>query len=298
MKLFGYSYQDYVGKLLTIVSPLLSDRVYISLFYFFTFHRRIDLKNPQTYNEKLQWLKLNDKHSEYTQLVDKYKSREVVSKIVGDEYLIPLLGVWDSFEEIDFSTLPNQFVLKTNHDSQGVIVCKDKESFDIKAARKKLTKCLKHNYYRNSREYPYKDVKRKIIAERFMEDHHFGELRDYKFFCFNGRCEFFFIATGRSHGESAIRFDWFDRDLNTIPVVQGHPNSVVLPAIPQNIDEMIKIAERLSQNYPQIRIDLYNIEGKIYTGEFTIFHFGGLKPFAPKEYDTKFGQFIHLPSIN
>lgn len=284
----------YKAKALSLISPLVSDERYIKWFYYLVFGKRINLDNPTTYSEKLQWLKLHDKRAIFTELVDKYKSRFYTEKLLGNQdHLIPLLGVWDSFDEIDFDKLPQQFVLKTNHDSQGVIVCKDKSTFDKEAARKKLTKCLKRNYYWASREYPYKEVPRKIIAEKFMVDNRYGELRDYKFFCFNGKCEFFFIATGRSTGN--VMFDFFDRDLKPIPVIQGHPHAPQLPDIPENIEEMIAMAEKLSAGFPQIRIDLYNIEGKIYVGEYTIFHFGGLMPFVPESYDETFGKFIQLP---
>ncbi len=284
----------YKAKALSLISPLVSDERYIKWFYYLVFGKRINLDNPTTYSEKLQWLKLHDKRAIYTELVDKYRSRFYTEKLLGNQdHLIPLLGVWDNFAEIDFDKLPQQFVLKTNHDSQGVIVCKDKSTFDKESARKKLTKCLKRNYYWASREYPYKDVPRKIIAEKFMVDNRYGELRDYKFFCFNGRCEFFFIATGRSTGN--VMFDFFDRNLKTIPVVQGHPHAPQLPDIPNNIEEMIAMAEKLGAGFPQIRIDLYNIDGKIYVGEYTIFHFGGLMPFVPESYDESFGKFIQLP---
>lgn len=291
--IFHRPLRDYAAKLLTIISPLFTDEAYIRLFYRLNFHRRLNLNNPQTFNEKLQWLKLHNKKPEFTQLVDKYESRKVVEKLVGKEYLVPLLGVWDSFDEIDFDKLPQQFVLKTNHDSQGVIVCKDKSTFDVKAARKKLTKCLRRNYYWNSREYPYKDVKRKIIAEQYIEDNRYGELRDYKFFCFNGKMKFLYIATGRS--KNKVTFDFFDSNLKHLPIRQDHPNAESVPEIPSNIKEMINIAEKLSQDYPEIRIDQYNVEGKIYCGEFTIFHMGGLVPFEPKEYDKLFGSYISLP---
>ena len=284
----------YKAKALSLISPLVSDERYIKWFYYLVFGKRINLENPTTYSEKLQWLKLHDKRAIYTELVDKYRSRFYTEKLLGNQdHLIPLLGVWDNFAEIDFDKLPQQFVLKTNHDSQGVIVCKDKSTFDKETARKKLTKCLKRNYYWASREYPYKDVPRKIIAEKFMVDNRYGELRDYKFFCFNGKCEFFFIATGRSTGN--VMFDFFDRNLKTIPVVQGHPHAPQLPDIPTNIEEMIAMAEKLGAGFPQIRIDLYNIEGKIYVGEYTIFHFGGLMPFEPDSYDETFGKYIQLP---
>lgn len=286
----------FTRKVMSMISPLLPDELYLKILYRMIFKRRINLKTPTTFNEKLQWLKLHDKREIYTDLVDKYKSRFVVERILGSkDNLIPLLGVWDRFEMIDFDSLPRQFVLKTNHDSQGVVVCKNKDEFNYKQARKKLTRCLNHNYYWNGREYPYRNVERKIIAEQYMEDPRYGELRDYKFFCFEGVCKFFFIATGRSTGN--VMFDFFDRDLNPIPVIQGHPHAPTLPDIPDNIEEMIQIAEKLSAGFPQIRIDLYNIQGKIYVGEFTIFHFGGLKPFIPDSYDEFFGQYIHLPMV-
>lgn len=295
MKIRGKSLLDYKVKLLSIISPVFSDRKYISIFYRMVFGKKINLDSPRTYSEKLQWLKLYDKRPEYTKMVDKYIAREIVADIVGTQYLIPLLGAWDRFEDIDFQKLPSQFVLKTNHDSQGVFVCKDKSRFDINSVRKKITKCLRHNYYYNSREYPYKDVPRKIIAEQYMVDQQYGELRDYKFFCFNGECKFFFVATDRSVNN--VKFDFFDMEFHNIPVRQGHPTSEVLPQIPENIEEMIKIAEKLSQSYPQIRIDLYNVEGKIYFGEFTIFHLGGLMPFEPSSYDDLFGDYIKLPNL-
>lgn len=295
MKIFGRSWLDCKIKVLSIISPFFSDKAYLKLFYRLVFKRKLNLDNPQTFSEKLQWFKLNWKQPEFTQMVDKYKVREIVADLIGTDYLIPLLGVWDNFEEIDFDKLPNQFVLKTNHDSQGVIVCKDKSHFDKKAANKKLSKCLKHNYYYNSREYPYKDVPRKIVAEQYMEDKRYGELRDYKFFCFKGKCKFFFIATGRRKNE--LKFDFFDRNLHSMPVRQGHPNSEILPEFPENINEMISIAEKLSRNYPQIRVDLYNIEGKVYFGEFTVFHNGGLVRYEPESYDELFGSYIQLPEV-
>lgn len=288
------NWYTYKAKALSIISPFVSDELYIKWFYYLAFNRKINLDCPTTYNEKLQWFKLHDKRAIYTELVDKYRSRFYTERLLGNqEHLIPLLGVWDSFDEIDFDKLPEQFVLKTNHDSQGVIVCKDKNSFNKEEARKKLTKCLKRNYFWNSREYPYRDVPRKIIAEQFMKDNRYGELRDYKFFCFNGKCEFFFIATGRSTGN--VMFDFFDRYLKPIPVIQGHPHAPQLPDVPENIEDMIAMAEKLSSDFPQIRIDLYNIEGHIYVGEYTIFHFGGLMPFVPDSYDELFGRYIQLP---
>lgn len=252
-----------------------------------------NLDNPKTYNEKLQWLKLNDIHPEYTHLVDKYESKEYVRKIVGDEYIIPTLGVWDAFDEIPFDKLPNQFVLKTTHDSGGVVVCPDKSKLNIKAARKKLEKSLRHNYFYEHREYPYKDVTPRIIAEKFMVDESGSELKDYKFFCFDGKCKMMFIATGRRIND--VRFDFFDTEFHHLPFKQGHPWSGKEIAKPENFDEMVRLSEKLSKGFRHVRVDLYNINGKIYFGELTFFHFSGNVPFEPEEWDYKVGEWLKLP---
>lgn len=252
-----------------------------------------NLDNPKTYNEKLQWLKLNDIHPEYTQLVDKCESKEHVKKIIGDEYIIPTLGVWNSFDEIPFDKLPNQFVLKTTHDSGGVVVCPDKSKLDIRTARRKLEKSLRHNYFYEHREYPYKNVKPRIIAEKYMVDESGTELKDYKFFCFDGKCKMLFIASGRRKNE--ITFDFFDTNFNHLPFKQGHPWSDKEIKKPDNFDEMVKIAEKLSKGFRHVRVDLYNINGKIYFGELTFFHFSGNVPFVPKEWDYRIGEWLTLP---
>lgn len=252
-----------------------------------------DLDNPKRYNEKLQWLKLNDIHPEYTHLVDKYESKEYVRKIIGAEYIIPTLGVWDTFDEIPFDKLPNAFVLKTTHDSGGVVVCPDKSKLNVKAARRKLEKSLRHNYFYEHREYPYKDVKPRIIAEKFMVDESGSELKDYKFFCFDGRCKMMFIATGRRIND--VRFDFFDPDFHHLPFRQGHPWSDKEIIKPENFEEMVDIAEKLSKGFLHVRVDLYNINGKIYFGELTFFHFSGNVPFEPDEWDYKVGGWLKLP---
>ena len=269
-----------------------NDRLYIKLSFLSGMRRLPDLEHPKTYNEKLQWLKLNDIHDEYTQLVDKYEVKKYVSKIVGEDVIIPTLGVWDSFDEIDFSKLPGQFVLKTTHDSGGVVIVKDKGKMDMKAAKKKLDRCLRHNSFYNYREYPYKKVKPRIIAEKYMVDESGTELKDYKFFCFNGEVKFLFVATDRPFD---TRFDFFDIDFNHLPVKQGHPWATKEIKKPKGFDEMIRIATALSQGFPHVRVDLYNINGKTYFGELTFFHFSGNVPFEPAEWDEKIGKMLVLP---
>lgn len=269
------------------------DRTYIKWNYFFGMGRFPNLDNPQTYNEKLQWLKLNDIHPEYARLVDKYEAKEYVRGVLGDEYIIPTLGVWDRFQDIDFEKLPNQFVLKTTHDSGGVVVCSDKKAFDKVAAKKKLEKSLRNNYFLEHREYPYKDVPPRIIAEKFMVDESGTELKDYKFFCFNGKCRMLFVATDRNMGD--VKFDFFDENFNHLPFRQGHPWADKKIKKPVGFDKMIELSEGLSKGFPHVRVDLYDINGQIYFGELTFFHFSGNVPFHPDEWDLKIGQWLKLP---
>lgn len=269
----------------------LSDKHYIKLRFRLKMNKRLNLENPRTYNEKLQWLKLNDRKDEYTQMVDKYAVREYISKKIGEEYLIPLLGVWDSVDDIDFESLPNEFVLKCNHDSGGLVICKDKSKLDINEAKKKLSKAMKRDFYKFSREWPYKNVKRKIIAEKFMVDESGTELKDYKFFCFDGAVEYMFIATDRPHD---TKFDFYDMEYNHLPFKQGHPNAARDIQKPKAFDEMKKLAQELSKGIKQVRIDFYEINGKVYFGEITFFHYSGLTPFEPEEWDGKFGELINI----
>lgn len=202
-------------------AKMMDDRVFIKWDYFSGMGKFPNIEHPTTFNEKLQWLKLHDIHEEYTKLVDKYEVKEIVREIIGDEFIIPTLGVYDNFDDIDFDKLPEQFVLKTTHDSGGVVVCSDKNKLNKGDARKKLEKSLKHNFFYEHREYPYKNVRPRIIAEKFMVDESGTELKDYKFFCFDGKCKMLFVATDRTNND--VKFDFFDTDFNHFPFVQGHP---------------------------------------------------------------------------
>lgn len=274
----------------------MDDEKYLKKLYTVNFGKELDLENPKTFNEKLQWLKLYDRKPEYTMMVDKYKVREYVAEKLGEEYLIPLLGVWDDPEEIDFDKLPNQFVLKCNHNSGlGMCICKDKSKLDIKKVKAELKKGLKENFYLRGREWPYKDVPRKIICEKYMVDESGYELKDYKIFCFNGEPKALFVATDRM---TDTKFDFFDVEFNHLPFTNGHPNAEKEIAKPQNLDEMLKVASVLSKGIPQVRIDLYNVNGKILFGEMTFSHWSGMVPFEPDEWDERFGEWIVLPKNN
>lgn len=271
----------------------MSDEIYIKLIYRLSMGKPLNLENPQTFSEKLQWLKLYNHRPEYTDMVDKYKVRQYVEDRIGSEHLIPLIGVWDSPNDIDFDSLPNQFVLKCNHDSGGWVICKDKSTLDIDKCRRFLLKRFRRNFFWNAREWPYKNVRKRIVAEKYMVDESGVELKDYKFFCFDGHCKAIFIATNRGVD---TRFDFYDRDFNHLPFTNGHPNADVPPARPTNLDEMITIAEKLAEGIPQVRVDLYDVYQHVYFGEMTFFHWGGKKPFYPDSWDYVLGSWINLPS--
>ena len=258
-------------------------------------NKKLNLKNPKTFNEKLQWLKLYDRKPEYTKMVDKYEAKKYVAEKIGEEYIIPTLGVWDNFDDIDFDSLPNQFVLKCTHDSGTIVICTDKSNFDIESAKQKIDSRMTFNYYYMWREWPYKDVKPRIIAEKYMVDSTTEELRDYKFFCFNGEVKALFVATDRQKSGEEVKFDFFDANYNHLPIRQGHPNALIPPKKPECFEEMKKLAQKLSENIPQVRVDFYEVDGKIYFGELTFSHYGGIVPFEPEKWDYKFGDWITLP---
>lgn len=270
------------------------DKLYIRLFYKLEFNKKLNLKDVKTFNEKLQWLKIHDRKSEYTKLVDKYKVKEYVGNKIGVEYIIPTLGVWDKFQDINFSLLPNQFVLKCTHDSGGLIICRDKNSFNIKENKKKIEKLLRRNFYYSGREWPYKNVKPRIIAEKYMVDESNKELKDYKFFCFNGKVKFFKVDFDRFIEHHA---NYYDTNLNLLPF-----GEVICPPdfnrkieIPNNINEMINLAEKLAKDIPFVRVDFYNVNGKIYFGEMTFYPAAGFGKFEPEEWDKKIGDMLELP---
>ena len=279
----------------TAISHLMPDKMYLKYMFRSHFGKRLNLKNPKTFNEKLNWLKLYNRDPRYTDLVDKYEVKQYIAETIGEHYVIPTLGVWDSFEKIDFCSLPNQFVLKCTHDSGSVVICRDKSTFDIEKAREKLTRKLKSNLFWHGREWPYKKLKPRILAEVYMEDEKTAELRDYKFFCFDGEVKALFIATDRQKMGEEVKFDFFDPDFNWLPFRQGHDHANIHPEKPVCFDEMKELAAKLSVGIPHVRVDFYEVNGKVYFGELTFFHFCGMVPFEPEEWDEILGEWITLP---
>lgn len=273
----------------------LSDKKYLEIGYRIKMGEKLNLNNPQTFNEKLQWLKLYDRKPIYTKMVDKIEAKKIVASIIGDDYIIPTLGVWDTFDEIDFYKLPKQFVLKCSHDSGGLVICRDINKFNVNAAKQKITGCLNNNFYLAQREWPYKDVKPRILAEKYMEDAATHELRDYKFFTFDGIVKALFIASDRQVEGEETKFDFFDADFNHLPFTNGHPNANVTPAKPQKFELMKTLAEKLSKGIPHVRVDFYEVNGNVFFGEMTFSHWSGFTPFVPAEWDKIFGDWIVLP---
>ena len=274
----------------------LPDRLYIQIYYFAHFKKFCDLKDPKTYNEKLNWLKLHDHNPLYNTLVDKYEVKEYVAKRIGDQFIIPTLGVWNSFDEIDFDKLPEQFVLKCTHDSEGLVIVRDKSKLDKATAKQKIEAALKQNFYFIGREWPYKDIKPRVIAEQYMEDHVDGELRDYKFFCFDGEPKAMFVASDRVSDH--VKFDYFDLDFQHLDIKQKYPHALVFPRKPDTFNQMIEFSKVLSKGFPHVRVDFYEVDGHLYFGELTFYHFSGFMPFEPDQWDRIFGDWIKLPQSN
>lgn len=271
------------------------DKMNIHLMYRLYMGKWLHLTNPKTFNEKMQWIKLYDRNPKYTKLVDKYAVREHIANTIGSSYLIPILGVWDHAEDIPFDTLPNQFVLKCNHDSGSVIVCKNKQKLDRESAIRFLSERLQFSGCMHGREWPYKDIERKVIAEQYMEDADTHELRDYKFHCFKGEPQFILVCTGRK-SKQGLREDFFDTEWNHLPVQRpAHGNASVAIPKPEQFDEMYALSRQLAEDMPFSRIDFYVVNGKVYFGEITMFPTSGYTAFVPDTYDELFGSWIELP---
>lgn len=275
----------------------MSDQKFLDLCFDYYLGKKINWKNPQTYNEKLQWLKIYDRQDSYTKMVDKYEAKEYVKNIIGEEYIIPTIGIYDKFENIDFEKLPQQFVMKCTHDSGGLVICKDKKNLNIKEAKRKINQCLKVNYFNCWKEWPYKNVKPRIIIEKYMTNDDSDGINDYKFFCFNGKVKLLFIATDRVNENEETKFDFYDENFNHLPIKNGHPNALIPPSKPLNFEKMKELAEILSKDIPHLRVDFYEINGKIYFGELTFSHWAGMVPFEPEEYDLILGNWIDINSI-
>lgn len=279
-----------LSRIWMLCSPLIkSNEIYLKGLYFMRMKMFLNLKNPKTFNEKLQWLKLYGYKPIYTQMVDKYRVRELVVNKID---CFDLLGVYDNFDEIDFDKLPNQFVLKTTHDSGSIVICKDKNKFNVEKTKKILSKALKYNYFWKSRELPYKDVKPRIIAERYMINDDSDDLEDYKFMCFNGRVEYIFLCHNR-YGKEGLFVDVYDKKWSKQSFAREHHSSIICSK-PKYLDQMITLAEFYSKDIPFLRVDFYELNDKLYFGEFTFFPGGGLEAFQPEEWDKRLGDLIKL----
>ena len=272
----------------------MNDETFIKISYRILVGKRLNLNDPHSYNEKIQWLKLHDRNPLHTMMVDKYEVKKYVADLIGEEYVIKTLGVWDKFEDINFDSLPNQFVLKVTHNSGGVIICKDKTTLDIKEAKKTLDYALKHNYYREMREWPYKDVKPRLIAEAYLTDDGEG-LKDYKFFCFDGKPLYVQVDYDRFKGHKRNIYDteWNYLDLQIqYPTDKDH-----VIEKPANFEKMLELTGELSKGMKHARIDFYNVNGNIYFGEITFYHGSGFEKFTPESWNDLFGSKIKIISL-
>ena len=295
IKNFRRNKTAFIGSILRRISWMFpNDALYLRMLYLSEMHRVLHLNNPVTFNEKLQWLKLNDRKAEYTTMVDKYAVKEFVSKIIGKEYIIPTLGVWEHFDEIDFDLLPDKFVLKTTHGGGGmaVVVCADKAKFDKAKAKEKLEKSLKDDIYSNFREFPYKNVKKRIIVEKFMCNSDGTSLQDYKVHNFNGAPRLVLVCSNRFSG-GAMGETFFDENWNKLDLRRpGHPNPYIKK--PELFDKVLELSRILSKNIPFVRTDFYIIDGKVYFSEITFYPASGMTPFVPEKYDYMFGSWLAI----
>lgn len=269
------------------------DKWAIKIKYRNNFLKKLDLKNPVTFNEKLQWLKLHNRRPEYTQMVDKYRVKEYVASIIGDEYIIPTLGAWNTFDEINFDELPDQFVLKCTHSSGDIIVCKDKRSLDKETGKKTLENSLKTDYYLMGREWPYKNVKRMIIAEEYIEDKTDKEARDYKFFCFNGSVKCFKVDFDRT---TEHHTNWYTEDGKLLPYrARTIAECGAEITLPSELPKMIELSEILSKGISFVRVDFYCVNDRIYFGELTFYPGSGFLRFNDDSWDKQMGAWLKLP---
>ena len=270
------------------------DEKYLKFLYKLKTGKKLNLSNPTLLNEKMQWLKLNDRKDIYCQMVDKFEVKKIVSEKIGKDYIIPTFGVWENFEEIDFSKLPEKFIIKCTHDSGGNVICHSKLSFDIEKARKKINKAMKKNYFFIGREWPYKDVKPRIIVEQLLEDCEQTEIIDYKFFCFNGIPQVMYISKGMDNHDTA-QMSFFDMNYNLLDLKRSDYKILEqIPEKPKNFDKMIEFSKLLSVNIPHVRCDWYEINGRLYFGELTFFTCSGYIPFEDEKWNKKMGNMLKL----
>ena len=269
------------------------DNIYLKIMFKFRIGYKLNLKEPKTFNEKLQWLKLYNRNPLYTKLVDKNDVRSFIKEKIGEEYLIPQIGVYNEVSEIDFSKLPEKFVLKCTHDSGGIVICKNREKLDLEKSKSKLEKHMKNNYFYWGREWPYKNVKPRIVCEEFIEDGKNEDLIDYKFMCFNGKVKCSFVCLNRNSKEG-LNVDFYDREWNKMPFERHYKNSNITLEKPKQYEKMIELSEKLAKDFPFVRVDFYEVKEKIYFGELTFFPGSGLEEFRPEEYDKVLGDWLKI----
>lgn len=272
------------------------DAVYLKIAFRLSMKQRLNLKDPKTFSEKQQWLKMHDRNPDYTRMVDKYEAKNYIAQRAGEAYVIPTYGVWERFEDIDFDSLPDQFVLKCTHDSGGLVICRDKAKLDMNKARKNIQESLKRNYYWLSREWPYKNVKPRIIAEKLMSDEkQQTSLVDYKFYCFNGEPKFMYISEGLEDHRTA-RISFVNMDWTPAPFQRtDYTPFEQLPPKPEHFDTMVELARQFSKGIPFLRVDMYEIGGKLYFSELTFFPTSGYTHIKPELWDRRIGDWLTLP---
>lgn len=278
-----------------VLNHIMPSKIFLSLRYYQIFKKRIDWDNPTSFTEKLQWMKLYGCRPDYVSMVDKLAVKHLVATKIGEEYVIPTLKIWEKADDIELKDLPQQFVIKTNHDSGTVFVCRDKSDADETRIRKMFRQALKRNYYRIGRETPYKYVPRMVFAETFLNSYEEEEIRDYKFFCFSGEPKIFKINFDRSSDFTA---NYYDLDMNILPFgeVDPAPDYSKTCEKPEGFEQMVDICRKLSEGIPFVRVDLYNVNGKIYFGELTFFPTSGFGPFTSEEWDNRLGDWLILPN--
>lgn len=274
-----------------------TDERYLRLTYRLMIGKKLNLNNPQTFNEKLQWLKIHDRNYQYTSLVDKIEAKKIVGKVIGEEYIIPTLEICDSFDEIDWEKLPNRFIIKCNHNSGGVIVVNDKKDLDKDSLRTHFNKLLKKNYYYNGREYPYKNIKPKIMIEENIQNANTKkQIDDYKLMCFNGKVKCSFVCSNRDSKEG-LCVNFYDEDWNPMPFERHYPKNKQEFPKPKEYNKMVELAEKLSKNIPFVRVDFYVVNDKIYFGELTFYPGSGMEEFTPNEWDYILGTWLDISKI-
>ena len=280
------------------LAPYFSDEIFLQLKYFIIHGKKLNLDNPRTFSEKLQWLKLYNRNPKFTLLVDKVKVKDLVATKIGKQYIIPTLAVYESVEDIDFRLLPEKFVIKCNHNSgKGMYICKNKTDIDENKIKKNLNRGLKEDYYITSREWPYKDVPRKILVEQYMENGDDAELADYKFFCFNGNPKYCQVIKDRTTNETIDFFDMEWKHQSFIGLTPGVKHSATEILRPKKFELMKSLVTILAEDFAFSRIDLYDINGDIYFGEITFFPASGSGEFSPEEWNKKIGDMVELPTL-